>query len=76
MQGALTELADVAYYAAKHLDWASYQVSVMLGRAVTAQDALRLAVAKYLLRAAPGNPKDDEAERAACLAVMHASEHP
>ena len=29
----------------------------------------RLAVAKYELRARPGNPKDDANERAACMAV-------
>lgn len=70
LEGALTEWADAVYYAAKHLDWASCRISELLGRPVTVEDALRVAVAKYTLRAVPGNPKDDRAERAACLVAM------
>ena len=61
--GALTEGADAVYYAAKHLQW----VSVQLG--VSMEDLSRIALAKYTLRARPGNPKDDAAEREACVAA-------
>jgi hypothetical protein len=66
--GSLTELADAVYYAAKHIDWATRRVSELLG--VTVEDALRVTVAKYSLRAVERNPKDDEAEREACLAAV------
>ena len=59
----LTEVADVAYYAAKAIHYAASVASVSV------DTALRLAVAKYELRARPGNPKDDANERAACMAV-------
>lgn len=59
--GALAEAADVAYYAAKVLDWAARQVGISVPA------LLRVACAKYRLRAQPGNPKNDAAERAACL---------
>lgn len=62
--GALTEGADAVYYAAKHLDWTARQLGVSVEMLVA------LAEAKYALRAAPGNPKDDGAERAACLSVL------
>lgn len=62
--GALTEAADAAYYAAKHLDWVARQVDLSV------DDVLAVAVAKYSLRARPGNPKDGEAERQACVAVI------
>lgn len=62
--GALTEGADAVYYAAKHLQW----VSVQLG--VSMEDLSRIALAKYALRARCGNPKDDAAERAACLEAV------
>ena len=62
--GALTEAADAAYYAAKHLEWVSRQVGLSV------DGVLALAVAKYSLRAAPGNPKNDEVERQAVLAVV------
>lgn len=65
--GALTEAADAAYYAAKHLDWVARQLGLSV------DDVLRLALAKYSLRAQPGNPKDDAAERAACLDVWQAA---
>lgn len=61
--GALTEAADAVYYAVKHLDWVAGQVDCDI------ETLFRLAVAKYSLRARPGNPKDDAAERAACAAV-------
>lgn len=59
----LTEVADVAYYAAKAIHYAASVASVSV------DTALRLAVAKYELRARPGNPKNDNEERAACMAV-------
>ena len=60
--GALTEGADAVYYAAKHLDWVARQLGV------TVDVLFAVAEAKYGLRARPGNPKDDTAERAACAA--------
>ena len=62
--GAYTELADVVYYAAKLIHTLAEQAGV------TTYDALRFAEAKYALRAEPGNPKDDEAERSAVLATL------
>lgn len=59
----LTEVADVVYYAAKAIHYAASVASVSV------DTALRLAVAKYELRARPGSPKDDANERAACMAV-------
>lgn len=70
MVGALTELADAGYYAAKYLDWAARRVSEKLGRFVSVEDVMRLTAAKYQLRASEGNPKDDAAERAACLEAL------
>lgn len=60
LDGALTEAADAAYYAAKHLQWAAAQVGLDV------PGLLKVTEAKYSLRAQPGNPKDDAAERAAC----------
>lgn len=57
--GALTEAADAVYYVCKHLDWVANQVHVSV------DDLFKLAIAKYALRAAPGNPKNDTAEREA-----------
>jgi hypothetical protein len=68
--GALTEIADGGYYVAKHLDWAARRLGEVLGRPASIEEVLRLTIAKYTLRAAPGNPKDDEAERAACLTAV------
>lgn len=62
--GALTEAADIGYYVAKLLDYVAGLLSL------DADTVLLLAVAKYTLRARPGNPKDDAAERAACRAVV------
>jgi len=59
----LTEVADVVYYAAKAIHYAASVASVSV------DTALRLAVAKYELRARPGNPKNDNEEREACMAV-------
>ena len=61
--GALTEGADAVYYMAKYLDW----VAGLLG--ISLDTLLAVAEAKYRLRAQPGNPKNDAAERAACVAV-------
>lgn len=59
----LTEVADVVYYAAKAIHYAASVAGVSV------DTALRLAVAKYELRARPGNPKNDYEEREACMAV-------
>lgn len=62
--GALTEGADAVYYAVKHLDWTARQLGVSI------EVLFAIAEAKYALRARPGNPKDDQAERAACSACV------
>lgn len=59
----LTEVADIVYYAAKAIHHAASVAGVDV------DTALGLAVAKYELRAQPGNPKNDANERAACMAV-------
>ena len=63
-EGALAEGADAAYYAAKHLHFVANQLGVSIA------DLFALAEAKYALRAQPGNPKNDAAERAACVETM------
>lgn len=62
--GALTEGADAVYYAAKYLDWVAGQLGVSIDQ------LFALSEAKYELRARPGNPKDDWAERRACRLVI------
>ncbi len=62
--GALTEVADAVYYAAKHIEY----VASLCG--ITPSQALKICVAKYALRAQPGNPKNDAAERAAVAEVV------
>jgi len=62
--GALTEVADAVYYAAKCIALAA----AMAG--ISRVEAFVVARAKYGLRAAPGNPKNDAAERAACRAAI------
>lgn len=62
--GALTEAADAVYYAAKHIEWVCHQVGVNL------DNLMRVAAAKYSLRAVPGNPKDDAAERNAVVEAL------
>lgn len=62
--GALTEAADAVYYACKHLQWVCKQVELPV------ETLFAVARAKYRLRAAPGNPKDDRAERAACAEMV------
>lgn len=93
LAAALTELADVVYYACK-LAYYNAQTkprvsdptgwrlrSRWIRRAINAinsgfqtvisiEDAYAIAIAKYELRARPGNPKDDAAERAACMAIL------
>ena len=63
-EGALTEGADAAYYAAKHLFFVAHRLGVSIA------DLVALAEAKYVLRAQPGNPKDDAAECAACVDAL------
>lgn len=62
---ALTEAADIAYFAVKSMDWAATQCGIDI------DTLLRLAIAKYSLRAVPGNPKDKEAEAAEIISVYH-----
>lgn len=63
-EGALTEGADAAYYAAKHLHFVAHRLDISIA------DLIALAEAKYSLRAQPGNPKNDAAERTACVETM------
>ena len=63
--GALTEVADVVYYAVKTIALAADLASI------ARTEAFAVALAKYSLRAAPGNPKNDAAERAACREAIH-----
>lgn len=62
--GALTEAADGVYYAVKHIDW----LAQCLGLEV--DELFEITIAKYQLRARPGNPKNDAAERAVVLEVI------
>lgn len=66
--GALTEAADAAYYAVKHLDWVARQVGL------TVEQVLKVGATKYALRARPGNPKDDAIERRYVAAVVDSFE--
>jgi phosphoribosyl-ATP pyrophosphohydrolase len=61
--GALTEAADAAYFAAKHLQY----VGELLG--ITVEDVLALGIAKYQQRMKLG-VKDDDAERQICLQLL------
>lgn len=63
---ALTEAADIAYFAIKSMEWAATQCGIDI------DTLLRLAIAKYSLRASPGNPKNKTAEEMACVAVWEA----
>ncbi len=63
--GALTEVADAVYYAAKHIEYVASLCNI------TPSQALKICVAKYALRAQPGNPKNDAAERAAVAEVAY-----
>lgn len=60
---ALTEAADVAYFAIKSMEWAATQCGIDI------DTLLRLTIAKYSLRAAHGNPKDKAVE---AIAVANA----
>lgn len=62
--GALTELADIVYYACKAIDAGATEAGVTL------EMAFAICEAKYKLRAQPGNPKNDKAEREAVLEVI------
>jgi phosphoribosyl-ATP pyrophosphohydrolase len=62
--GALTEAADAAYFAAKHLQY----VGELLG--ITVEDVLALGIAKYRQRMNLGT-KDDDAERQICLQLLN-----
>lgn len=64
--GVYLEAADVAYYAAKSIDLAAHKA----GLAHAVQIVLEIAAAKYALRAQPGNPKNDAAERQAVVEVL------
>lgn len=69
--GALTEATDAVYYAAKYLHQVATDVSALMEYDVTIDDLIRMTCAKYELRARPGNPKDDSAERIAVLKALH-----
>lgn len=62
--GALAEAADNAYYAIKHLEYISWLVNIPV------EQLFDLAIAKYSLRAKPGNKKNDAAEREAVARVI------
>lgn len=64
---ALTELADVVYYAAKTV----YTAAALCG--VTVEAAFAAALAKYEQRARPGNPKDFKVERIAVIEAVERS---
>lgn len=76
--GAMLEAGDVAYYAAKafHNGLCSQNDAMhainAAGQLVGLRysDVLAVAETKYTLRARPGNPKDDAAERAAVAALL------
>ncbi len=69
--GALAEATDAVYYAAKYLYQVAMEVGAVMDYAVTIDDLIRMTYAKYELRARPGNPKDDGAERIAVLTALH-----
>ena len=60
---ALTEAADISYFAIKSMEWAATQCGIDI------DTLLRLTIAKYSLRAVPGNPKDKEVEAAEVISV-------
>jgi len=59
---ALTEAADITYFAIKSIDWASKQIGVEI------ETLLAVTVAKYQSRMLFGKDKDLEAK--ACLSVI------
>ncbi len=62
---ALTEAADAAYYAVKHLHWVANEMDLSV------QALLDLAVAKYTVRYKTNSfVKDHHAEQNACMAVL------
>ena len=63
-EGCYTEAADVIYYLCKVIDRLANQLDT------SPEKLFELAVAKYSLRARPGNPKNDAEERRACAAVL------
>jgi hypothetical protein len=62
--GALTEVADVVYYCCKTIHLAATVTGVDI------EQAFAICVAKYALRARPGNPKDDTLERLEVYRVL------
>ena len=77
--GAIMEAGDVIYYAAKAVDAGLlHRVEAQLYLSGAAQAAgvvpstvILAAITKMTLRAAPGNPKNDAAERAAVAAMLY-----
>lgn len=65
--GALTEAADAAYYAVKHLQYVASLLDI------TVDEVMDCGLAKYKLRAQPGNPKNDNEERTAVLSALNKS---
>ena len=73
--GALTEIADLVYYYAKmspfHRQQAEHDLfSALQKLGCDLDQGVKLAYAKYSLRARPGNPKNDSEERKACLCAI------
>ena len=76
--GAVLEAGDVAYYAGKAVanglmsqaeaEAIVFKAALVVG--VNPKVVMKVAVAKYELRARPGNPKNDAAERAAAKRVL------
>ena len=62
--GALTELADRVYYACKEIHTAASESGL------TVEQAFAVCIAKYELRARPGNPKSDAEEREAIRKLL------
>ena len=62
--GAVMEAGDVLYYVAKLVDLVAHMCELSIDEVTSA------CTAKIALRAMPGHPKDDAAERAAVVAAL------
>jgi len=71
--GAILEGGDVAYYACKLLNLAAHRIDRVAGNemSIGVSDLIVACQAKYALRAQPGNPKDDAAEREAVRRALN-----
>lgn len=76
--GAALEAADCLYYAIKSqhanlIDHDSVMLildAVLTHVGIDSETVYDLCIAKYSLRAAPGNPKNDQEERAAAFTIL------